>query len=93
MPAPMPTPSESLVDLEHQLAAALINFETLDTAWPRGRTAIERAEIGRQREDVRSGAVALRDRIVTARAETLADAAVQLRRLAPLAAGQKRNLS
>ncbi len=75
-------PSETLVALEHQLAERLLAFETMDAAWPKGRTAIERAEIGRQREDVRSGAVALRDRIVTARAETLADAAVQLRRRA-----------
>lgn len=36
----------------------------------------------RCREGALSGIVALRDRIVTARAETLADAAVQLRRLA-----------
>ena len=76
----MPDPSETLVALEHRLTERWLAFERLDEAWPRGRTAIERAEIGRQREDVRSGAVALRDRIVTARAETLADAAVQLRR-------------
>ncbi len=36
-------------------------------------------EIGRQREDPLSKVVTLRDRIITARAETLADAAVQLR--------------
>ena len=78
----MPAASQTLVDLEQHLAARLLALERLDEAWPRGRTAIERAEIGRQREDVRSGAVALRDRIVTARAETLADAAVQLRRRA-----------
>ncbi len=46
---------------------------------------IERAEIGRHREDALSGIVALRVRIVTARAETLADAAVQLRRLVVMA--------
>ncbi len=78
----MPGPSETLPVLEQQLTGRLLNFERLDEAWPRGRTALERAEIGRQREDVRSGAVALRDRIVTARAETQADAAVQLRRRA-----------
>ena len=60
-----------------------LDFERLDAAWPRGRTA-ERAEIGRQREDPLSGILA-RDRIVTARAETLADAAVQLRRLVVMA--------
>ncbi len=45
----MPGPSESLVDLEQRLAERLLTFERLDAAWPRGRTAIERAEIGRQR--------------------------------------------
>ncbi len=78
---PMPAPSETLPALEQRLAERLLYFERLDEAWPKGRTAIERAEIGRHREDALSGIVALRDRIVTARAETLADAAVQLRRL------------
>ncbi len=77
----MPAPSETLVALEQRLAERLLDFERLYETWPRGRTAIERAEIGRHREDALSGIVALRDRIVTARAETLADAAVQLRRL------------
>ncbi len=78
----MPGPSETLAALEHRLDERLLAFEHLDEAWPRGRTAIERAEIGRQRDlEALSGIVALRDRIVTARAETQADAAVQLRRL------------
>ena len=51
-------------------------------ARPHGRTAIERAEIGRQRDEVLYEIASLRTRIVTARAETLADAAVQLRRRA-----------
>ncbi len=75
----MPAASKTLVALDQRLAERLLDFECLDEAWPRGRTAIERAEIGRQREDAPSGIVALRQRIVTARAETLADAAVQLR--------------
>ena len=78
----MPGPSETLVSLEQRLAERLLDFDLLDAAWPRGRTAIERAEIGRRREDALSGIVVLRDRIITSRAETLADAAVQLRRLA-----------
>ncbi len=57
--------------LEHQLAFALLEFERLDAAWPRGCTAIERAEIGRRREQVLSEIVALRQRIATGRAETL----------------------
>ena len=67
----MPGPSETLPALDWRLA------ERLDAAWPRGRIAIERAEIGRYREDALSGIVALRDRIATRRAETLANAAVQ----------------
>ena len=81
----MPAPSETLVALEQRLAERLLDFNRLDTAWPCGRTAIERAEIGRRREDTLSEIDALQDRIVTARAETLADAAVQLRRLVVMA--------
>ena len=78
----MPDPSETLPVLEQRLTERLLDFDRLDEAWPRGRTAIERAKIGRQRDDALSEIVTLRQRIVTARAETLADAAVQLRRLA-----------
>ena len=80
----MPGPSESLPALERHLAGRLLDFERLDEAWPCGRTAFDRAEIGRHREDALSGIAALRDRIITSRAETLADAAVQLRRLAAM---------
>ena len=81
----MSAASETLPALEHQLVGRLLDFERLDEAWPCGRTAIERAEIGRQREDALSGIAALRDRIITSRAGTLADAAVQLRRLVVMA--------
>jgi hypothetical protein len=43
----MPAPSETLVALEQRLVQRLLAFELLDEAWPRGRTAVERAEIGR----------------------------------------------
>ena len=39
----MPAPSETLPTLELRLAERLLAFEVLDGAWPRGRTAIERA--------------------------------------------------
>ncbi len=81
----MPAVSETLPALEQRLTQRLLDFDRLDDAWPRGRTAIERAEIGRHREDTLSGIVALRVRIVTARADTLADAAVQLWRLVVMA--------
>jgi len=47
----MPATSETLLALEQRLVERLLAFELLDEAWPCGRTAIERAEIGRQRED------------------------------------------
>ena len=72
----MPAPSETLPVLERHLTERLLDFERLDAAWPRGHTAIERAEIGWQREDALGEIVALRDGIATSRAETLADAAV-----------------
>ncbi len=46
----MPAPSESLPVLDELLTERLLEFERLDTAWPKGRTAIERTRIGRERE-------------------------------------------
>ncbi len=83
--APMLAPSSSLVTLEQQLTDALLDFERLDEAWPRGRNAIERAEIGRRREEALPEIVTLHQRIVAGHAETLADAAAQLRRLVVMA--------
>ncbi len=39
----MPTASETLPVLEDHVTERLLAFERLDAAWPRGRTAIERA--------------------------------------------------
>ncbi len=75
----MPAPTETLPVLEQHLAERPLAFERLGEAWPRGRTAIKRAEIGQHREDALSGIVTLRDRIVTTRAEAPAGAVVQLR--------------
>ena len=55
----MPGPSEILVSLEQRLVERLLDFERLDEAWPRGRTAIERAEIDRQRGNALPGIEAL----------------------------------
>ena len=54
--------SETLPVLEQRLAERLLDFETMDAAWPSGRTAIERAEIRRQREDALSEIITLRQR-------------------------------
>ena len=88
--APLPVPSETLPVLEQRLAERLLAFEHLDAAWPKGRTAIDRTEIGRQREDALSGIVFLRDLIITVRAGTLADAAAPLRRLEVMAEEEPR---
>ena len=81
---PMPSPSGSPVALEPRLTDRLLDFDHLDAAWPKGRTAIERAGIGREREEALSDICTLRQHIASARAETLADAAAQLRRLAAM---------
>ncbi len=49
--------SETLPASEQSLAGRPLAFELLDEAWPHSHTAIERAEIGRQREDALSGIV------------------------------------
>ena len=59
----MPDPSETLPALEQRLAERLLAFETMDAAWPKGRTAIERAEIGREREEALYEIAALRQPI------------------------------
>ena len=81
----MPAPAESPATLEQQLDERLLEFERLDEAWPHGEGAVERAEIGRRREEALSDFANLQYRIITAQAETLADAAAQLRRLAVMA--------
>ncbi len=40
---PCPAASETLPALEQRPAKRILSFEVLDGAWPRGRTAIERA--------------------------------------------------
>ncbi len=44
----MPDIPQTLVALEQRLAERWLAFERLDEAWPKGRSAIERAEIGRR---------------------------------------------
>ncbi len=74
-------PHQSLVDLEEQLADRLLDFERLDEAWPHVPYVLDRARIGQQRDDTLSEISRLQQRIVTAQAVTIEDAAVQLRRL------------
>ncbi len=53
----MPAASETLVALEQRLTDRPPDFERLDEAWPQGRTAIERAEIARRRDDALAAAI------------------------------------
>ncbi len=81
----MPAASKTLVSLEQELVGRLLAFERLSNQRPRGRTAPERAEIGRQRSIALLDVETLQQRIMRAQAATLADAAVLLRRLVALA--------
>ena len=67
------------------LAERLLEFERPDAAWSRGATALDRARIGQERQQVLSEIVTLRQRIASARAELLADVAVQSCRLVVMA--------
>lgn len=73
--------SETLPALEQRLAERLLAFERHDAAWPHVPYVLDRARIGQQRDDTLSEISRLQQRIVTAQAVTIEDAAVQLRRL------------
>ncbi len=77
---PMPTPD--LPALEHRLEARLLELDRLQRERPRAPRALQRAEMGRQIDDALAEIRELERQITLARASTLADAAVQLRRLA-----------
>ncbi len=61
----MPTTSETLPALEQRLAERLLAFVLLDKVWPHGLTALERADVGRQRNGVLVEIAALQERIAT----------------------------
>ncbi len=88
VPAASKKPGAGLVELERQLEGALIEYERLREAWPKEPGALARAEIGRQVEDALGRIYGLHHAITRTQAETLPDAAVQLRRLAALFDGQ-----
>ena len=84
MPA-VPTsnhPDADLLALELELEYLLVRWEDLRAAWPKGRTAVERARIGREVDDTLDRISELQRGIVTTPAHTLAGAVVPLRRLA-----------
>ena len=77
----------SLAELESELEALLVEYESLSRAWPKEPDAVARAEIGRQTEDVRVRIGELQNAITTTPARTVLEAAVHLRRLAALFEG------
>ncbi len=78
--APMRAPD--LASLERRLEARLLELDSLQRERPRAPRALQRAEMGRQIDDALPEFRDLERQIALARASTLADAAVQLRRLA-----------
>ncbi len=80
-PAALKEPGAGLVDLERELEALLVEYESLSRAWPKEPYAVARAEIGRKVDDALGRVGELQYAIATFPANTLADAAVKLRRL------------
>jgi hypothetical protein len=64
-PGVLSEPSETLPILEQRFTEHPLAFVLLDKAWPHGHTAIERADVGRQRNGVLAKIVALQERIAT----------------------------
>ena len=75
-------PAADLLALEQRLEACLLELDSLQRARPKAPGALRRAEMGRQIDDALTEIRELEQEIALARASTLADAAVQLRRLA-----------
>ena len=89
--APSPADHEpgagGLVEIEHELTRLLIQYDELETAWPKCRQVLVRAKIGRLAADALVRIDNLQNDIATTPARTLPEAAVQLRRLAALFEG------
>jgi len=70
--------------------ALIVEWQQLDVAWPKGRTAMERYELGCRHRECLERIRELREPIVETEARTLAGAAVQLRRLNAMIDGDER---
>ena len=77
-----PMPAADVPSLEQRLEARLLELDRLQRERPKAPGALRRAEMGRQIDDALAEIRELEQEIALARASTLADAAVQLRRLA-----------
>ena len=84
VPAALKRPGATLVEMESELEALLLEYDELETAWPKGHHVLVRAKIGRQATDALLRIADLQHAIATTPARTLPEAAVHLRRLAAL---------
>ena len=83
----------SLVELERELDALLLEYESLSRAWPKEPHILTRTKIGRRVEDALGRICEFQHAIGTTQAKSIPDAAVHLRRLAVLLDGQDRRLT
>ena len=91
-PAASTRSSATLVELESELEALLVEYDELETAWPKGRHVLARARTGRQAADALLRIADLQNAIATMPARTPPEAAVHLRRLAALFEGWDNSL-
>ena len=92
VPAISTRPSATLVELESELEALLLEYDELDTVGVKGHHVLVRARAGRQAADALLRIADLQNAIATRPARTLPEAAVQLRRLAALFEGWDNSL-
>ncbi len=86
-PAASTRSSATLVEMERELTRLLLEYDELETAWPKCRHVLIRARAGRLAADALLRLAGLQHDIATTPARTLPEAAVQLRRLAALYEG------
>ncbi len=87
VPAASTRPSATLVEMERELTRLLIEYDELETAWPKGHHVLVRARTGRQAADALLRIADLQHAIATTPARTVPEASVHLRRLAALFEG------
>ena len=92
VPAISTRSSATLVELESELEALLIEYDELETVGVKGHHVLVRARAGRQAADMLLRIAGLQHDIATTPARTLPEAAVHLRRLAALFAGWDNSL-
>ena len=92
IPAISTRPSATLVELESELEALLLEYDDIDTVRAKGHHVLVRAKAGRQAADMLVHIADLQRTIATMPARTLPEAAVQLRRLAALFEGWDNSL-